>query len=111
MTVLSFLPFKKKLQGQLEGVRPALPEGQASKRIRRREDFVPNCVDELQDLSFSSFSGDKKKARQADLHDAMLSGRPDEVARISNIMGHAAQQWQREVAVGTMPAMVTNIAN
>ena len=90
------------LQGQLEGVKAALAEGQASKPICRREDFVPNCVEELQ-----VWIG----GRQADLHEAMLSGRPDEVARISNIMGHAAQQWQREVAVGMMPSMVTNNAN
>ena len=76
------------LQEQLEGVKPALAEGSASKRTCRREDFVPNCVEELQ-----KWIG----GRQADLHEAMLSGRHDEVARISNIMGHAAQQWQREV--------------
>ena len=30
---------------------------------------------------------------------------------ISNIMCHAAQQWQREVAVGMFPSMVTNSAS
>ena len=47
------------LQGQLEGVKPALAEGQASMRICRREDVVPNCVEELQEWI---------GGRQADLH-------------------------------------------
>ena len=71
----------------------------SSKRQCRREDFVPNCLEELQEWI---------RGRQADLQDAMAAGRPDEVARISDIMCQAAQQWQREVAVGVMPSMVTN---
>ena len=46
--------------------------------------------------------------RQADLHEALVAGRPDEAARISDIVCQAAQQWQREVAVGALPSMVTN---
>ena len=36
---------------------------------------------------------------EANFHEASVAGRPDEVARI-DIMSQAAQQWQREVAVG-----------
>ena len=90
------------MKGQLEVAKPAMVEGQASKRICRREDYVPNCTEELQEWI---------AGRQADLNEAMLVGRPDEVARISNIMCQAAQQWQREVAVGMLPSMVTNSAS
>ena len=75
------------LQGQLEGVRAALAEGQASKHICRREDFVPTAWTSLQESI---------EARQADLHDAMLSGRPDEVAGISTwAMQHnsGSEKW------------------
>ena len=48
------------------------------------------------------------KTNKLDLHEAMVAGRPDEVARISDIMCQAVQQWQREVAVGALSSMVTN---
>ena len=87
------------LKGQLHLTKPAVTlECPSSKRQCRREDFVPNCVEELQEWI---------RGRQTDLQDAMAAGRPDEVARISDIMCQA-QQWQREVAVGVMPSMVTN---
>ena len=88
------------LKGSLHLTKPAVTlECPNSKRQCRREDFVPNCLEELQEWI---------RGRQTDLQDAMAAGRPDEVARISDIMCQAAQQWQREVAVGVMPSMVTN---
>ena len=42
---------------------------------------------------------------------AMSAERPDEVARISNIMCQAAQQWQQEVAAGILPSMVSKSAS
>ena len=75
------------MKGQLHGAKPALVEGHAPKRIcRRDEDFVPMCVEELQEWI---------AGRQVDLNEAMSVGRPDEVARISTIMCQAAQQWQQ----------------
>ena len=90
------------MKGQLQGAKPALEEGQAPKRVCRREDFVPMCVEELQEWI---------AGRQVDLNEAMSVGRPDEVARISNIMCQAAQQWQQEVAAGILPSMVSNSAS
>ena len=88
------------LKGQLHLTKPAVTlECPSSKRQCRREDFIPNCLEELQEWI---------RGRQTDLQDAMAAGRPHEVARISDIMCKAAQQWQREVAVGVMPSMVTN---
>ena len=74
------------MKEQLEVAKPVMVEGQASKRISKREDYVPNCMEELQEWI---------AGRQADLNEAMLVGRPDEVARISNIMCQAAQQSTR----------------
>ena len=68
------------LKGQLHLTKPAVTlECASSKRQCRREDFIPNCMEELQ-----------------------------EVARITDIMCKAVQQWQREVAVGVVLSMVTN---
>ena len=36
------------MKGQLE-VKPVSVEGPAFKRVCRREDYVPNCVEELQE--------------------------------------------------------------
>ena len=48
----------------------------------------------------------KNCRRQADLHEAMVAGRPDEVARISDIVCQHSRQ--REVSVVMLPSMVTN---
>ena len=92
------------LKGQLHHTKPAATvEVPISKRqCRRDEDFVPMCVEELQEWI---------AGRQADLHEAMVAGRPDEAARVSDIMGQAVQQWQREVSVSCMPSVVTNRAS
>ena len=92
------------LKGQLHHTKPAVTvEVPISKRqCRRDEDFVPMCVEELQE----SIAG-----RQADLHEALVAGRPDEAARVSDIMGQAVQQWQREVFASCMPSVVTNRAS
>ena len=84
------------MKGQVEGA--ATVEGQAPKRICRREDFVPMCVEVQEWIA----------GRQADLNEALSVGRPDKIARISNIMCQAAQQWQQEVASGLLPSMVSN---
>ena len=87
------------LKGQLHLTKLAVTlECPSSKRQCRREDFIPNCVEELQAWI---------RRRQTDLQDAMAAGRPDEVARISDITCKAAQQWQRD-AIGVMPSMGTN---
>ena len=81
------------MKGQSDVAEPTMVE-----RICRR-DNVPNCMEKFQEWI---------AGRQADLNEAMLVERPDEVARISNIMCQAAQQWQREIAVGMFSSMVTN---
>ena len=86
------------LKGQL--IKPAATsEGPVSKRVCRREEFIPNCMEEMQEWI---------GGRQADIHEALVAGRPDEVARISDIVCQAAHQWEREVSAAILPSMVTN---
>ena len=55
------------MKGQLEVPKPAMVEGQVSKRICRREDYVPNCRSGLQeDRPISTrqcWWGDQTKSR------------------------------------------------
>ena len=57
------------------------------------------------DIGMPLFQASMQEGR---FHFELRGGAADEVARISDIMCKAAQQWQREVAVGVMPSMVTN---
>ena len=94
------------MKGQLEGAQPAMAEGQAPKRICRREDFVPIVRGRI--VGVDRRETGRLAGRQVDLNEVMSVGRPDEVARISNIMCQAAPQWQQEVATGILPSMVSN---
>ena len=55
-------------------------------RVVRREDFVPQCDEEMEEWM---------AGRHADLHTAMVAGQLPEVARISQLMTHAAQEWHQ----------------
>ena len=54
-----------------------------SKRARLREDFVPSCVEEMQQWVWD---------RQQDLQAATMAGRPEEVGRISQLIIQGAQE-------------------
>ena len=56
------------------------------KRVCRRDDFVPQCEEEMQEWI---------QGRQRDLQAAIVAGNLSEVARISQLMSSAAQEWQR----------------
>ena len=60
------------------------PDGSVVKRCRR-EDFVPHCDEEMQEWMHG---------RHADLQAAVEGGHLQEVARISQLMTTAAQEWQ-----------------
>ena len=60
------------------------PDGPVVKRCRR-EDFVPHCDEEMQEWMHG---------RHADFQAAVEGGHLQEVARISQLMTTAAQEWQ-----------------
>ena len=79
------------LQAQIETLRqnPSRdnqPEGPVLKRQCGREDFVPQCHEEMEEWM---------AGRHADLQTAMVSGQLPEVARISQLMTKAAQEWRQ----------------
>ena len=77
-------------------------QGPNPKRTCRREEFVPHCDEEMQEWI---------EARQRDLQAAILAGQLPEVARISQLLSKAAQEWQQiieEQAPG-MPSAVANM--
>ena len=56
------------------------------KRPCRREEFIPNFDEEMQELM---------EDRHKDLQEAMVAGRLSEVARVSHLLTTAAQEWQQ----------------
>ena len=56
------------------------------KRVCRREDFVLRCEEEMQEWI---------QGRQWDLQAAIVAGHLSKVARISQLMSSAAQEWRR----------------
>ena len=71
------------------------------KRVCRREDFVPQCEEEMQEWI---------QGRQRDLQAAIVAGHFSEVARISQLMSSAAQEWQRIFQEQfAMPSAVANV--
>ena len=76
------------------------PDGRVSKRSQRREDFVPNCVDELQ-------SGSEQSSPTF----TMQCCRGDPTRSPGSATSWAMQHNSGSGEVGTLPSMVTNIAN
>ena len=76
---------------------PSQPEGPVVKRCRR-EDFVPHCDEEMQ-------------GRHANLRAAVAGGYLQEVARVSQLITTAAQEWQELInrQLVTMPSSVANV--
>ena len=93
------------LQAQVDSLRtvPSVDyQGPNPKRTCRREEFVPHCDEEMQEWI---------EGRQRDLQAAILAGQLPEVARISQLLSKAAQEWQQiieEQAPG-MPSAVANV--
>ena len=69
---------------QVAGRTPMTVDIPSSKRARLREDFVPSCVEEMQQWVWD---------RQQDLQAATMVGRPEEVGRISQLIIEGAQEW------------------
>ena len=68
--------------------------------VPRREEFVPHSDEEMEEWM---------AGRHADLHTAMVSGQIPEVARISQLMTNAAQEWHRLIqGQMTAPSVVAN---
>ena len=80
---------------------PSQPEGPVVKRCRR-EDFVPHCDEEMQEWM---------QGRHADLQAAVAGGYLQEVARVSQLITTAAQEWQELInrQSVTMPSSVANV--
>ena len=55
------------------------------KRVFRREDFIPQCDEEMQEWT---------EGRQGDLQAAIVAGQLPKVARISQLLSTAAKEWQ-----------------
>ena len=92
------------LQAQIDALRqnPSRdnqPEGPVLKRVRRREDFVPQCNEEMEEWM---------AGRHADLQTAMASGQLPEVARVSQLMTNAVQEWRQFQEQMTTPSLVAN---
>ena len=93
------------LQAQVDSFRTvpsADCQGPNPKRTCRQEEFVPHCDEEMQEWI---------EGRQRDLQAAILAGQLPEVARISQLLSKAAQEWQQiieEQAPG-MPSAVANM--
>ena len=83
------------------GPTPMTMDNPSSKRARLREDFVPSCVEEMQQWVWD---------RQLDLQAATLAGRLEEVGRISQLIIRGAQQWHgvqaEQTTVGSCPCML-----
>ena len=79
-----------------------LPTDPNPKRVCRREDFVPQCEEEMHEWI---------QGRQRDLQAAIVAGHLSEVARISQLMSSAAQEWQRifQEQPSAMPSAVANM--
>ena len=70
------------------------------KRPRRREEFIPNCDEEMQEWM---------EDRNKDLQEAMVAGRLPEVARVSHLLTKAAQEWQHLIHQQSL--MLSAVAN
>ena len=72
------------------------------KRVCRREDFVPQCDEEMQEWI---------EGRQRDLQAAIVAGLLPEVSRVSQLLSTAAQEWQQIIQEqsSAMPSAVANI--
>ena len=70
------------------------------KRPCRREEFIPNCDEEMQEWM---------EDRHKDLQAAMVAGHLPEVARVSHLLTKAAQEWQQLIQQQSMmPSAVAN---
>ena len=66
----------------------------------RREEFIPNCDEEMQEWM---------EDRHEDLQEAMVAGRLPEVARVSHLLTNAAQEWHQLIQQQSlMPSAVAN---
>ena len=61
-------------------------DDQNPKRVCRREDFIPQCDEEMQEWI---------EGQQRDLQAAIVAGQLPEVARTSHLLSTAAQEWQQ----------------
>ena len=73
----------------------------ASTRVTRREEFAPQCDEEMEEWM---------AGRHVDLQTAMTSGQLLEVARISQLMTSAAQEWHQLIhgSISAVPSVVAN---
>ena len=89
------------LQRQLEhSGGPATTAGANAARQRLREDFVPNCVEEMQQWIWD---------RRQDLQEATMAVRPAEVGRISQFLAQGAQEHAAHTdapMTGSSPSML-----
>ena len=90
------------------GVRRSSPVGQCEEASHNtdqwccsgREDFVPQCDEEMEEWMAGC---------HADLHTAMVAGQLPEVARISQLVTHAAQEWHQLIqGPRSCPSVVAN---
>ena len=95
------------LQAQIDAMRsnPSRdnrPDGPVLKRQCRREEFVPQCDEEMEEWL---------AGRHADLQTALATGQLPEVARVSQLMTAAAEEWHQLIQnQRTTPSMLANSA-
>ena len=86
---------------QVAGPTSMTLDNPSSKRARLLEDYVPSCVEEMQQWVWD---------RQQDLQAATIPGRPEEVERISQLIIRGAQEWHgvqaEQTTVGSGPGML-----
>ena len=80
--------------------RDSRPEGPVLKRQCRREEFVPQCDEEMEEWL---------AGRHADLQTALATGQLLEVARLSQLMTTAAEEWHQLIQnQRTAPSALAN---
>ena len=93
-----------RLKAELAATRAAVVDPDCQdpdpKRPCRREEFIPNCDEEMQEWM---------EDRHKDQQEAMVAGRLSEVARVSRLLTKAAQEWQELIQQQSlMPSAVAN---
>ena len=92
------------LQAQIDAMRsnPSRDNRPVIKRQCRREEFVPQCDEEMEEWL---------AGRHADLQTALATGQLPEVARVSQLMTAAAEDWHQLIQnQRTAPSMLANSA-
>ena len=94
------------LQTQIDSLRSgptpdSRSDGPMPKRTCRREEFIPQCDEEMEEWM---------AGRHKDLQVAMVSGKLTEVARVSQLMTNAAREWHQLIQEQTAaPSTLANM--